>query len=95
MTFLGAQCGIDNYVGIDSSLPDNFGRSAMYGLSVLTTFITVSAVGGPTFLLAGLVFGYVFYSSKWSSLLPIALCSRLRTCQLAKYVASYIACTLS
>ena len=62
---LGAQCRIDHHQGIDSSLPDNFGRSAMYGLSVLTTFITVSAVGGPTFFLAGLVFGYVFYSSKW------------------------------
>ncbi|TBU28095.1 multidrug resistance-associated ABC transporter [Dichomitus squalens] len=51
-----------DFEGIDSSLPDNFGRSVMYGLSVLTTFITVSVVGGPTFLLAGFVFGFIFYS---------------------------------
>jgi len=29
--------------GIDSGLPDNFGRSLMYGLGVLTTLVVVSS----------------------------------------------------
>ena len=48
--------------GIDSSLSDNFGRSIANGLSVLTTAITITIVGGLPFLLALIVLGYVYYS---------------------------------
>jgi ABC-type multidrug transport system fused ATPase/permease subunit len=49
-------------VGIDSSLSDNFGRSIMYGLSALTTFIIVSIVGGPLFLIAIIILGVFYYN---------------------------------
>ncbi|KAI0717016.1 multidrug resistance-associated ABC transporter [Earliella scabrosa] len=51
-----------DFEGIDSSLPDNFGRSVINGLSVMTTFITVSVVGGPPFMVAALIFGSLYYS---------------------------------
>ncbi|KAH8996013.1 ATP-binding cassette transporter [Lactarius akahatsu] len=40
-----------DFEGIDSSLSDNFGRSTVNGLSVTTTFTTLSIVGGPQFFL--------------------------------------------
>lgn len=52
--------------GIDSSLPDNFGRSVFYAASVLTTFVTVSVVGGPLFILAAVIFAFLYYSSECS-----------------------------
>ncbi|KAI0754233.1 multidrug resistance-associated ABC transporter [Daedaleopsis nitida] len=51
-----------DFEGIDSSLPDNFGRSFINGLSVVTTFITVSVVGGPPFVVAAFIFGLLYYS---------------------------------
>ncbi|KAI8972894.1 ATP-binding cassette transporter [Trametes punicea] len=51
-----------DFEGIDSSLPDNFGRSVFYAVSVLTTFITVSIVGGPLFIVAAIIFGFLYYS---------------------------------
>ncbi|KZP24934.1 hypothetical protein FIBSPDRAFT_888399 [Athelia psychrophila] len=36
-----------DFEGIDSNMSDNFGRSIMYGLSAVTTFITISVIGGP------------------------------------------------
>lgn len=48
--------------GIDSSLADNFGRTVMYALSVVTTFITVTWVGGPAFLVAAIVLGIFYYN---------------------------------
>lgn len=53
-------------LGIDSSLPDNFGRSVFYAASVLTTFVTVSVVGGPLFILAAVIFAFLYYSSECS-----------------------------
>jgi ABC-type multidrug transport system fused ATPase/permease subunit len=50
--------------GIDSSLSDNFGRSVIYALSVLTTLITVSVVGGLPFIFATAVLGIVYYNGK-------------------------------
>ena len=50
--------------GIDSSLSDNFGRSAVNGLSVITTFITLSIVGGPQFFLVILVIGSLYWNGK-------------------------------
>ncbi|KAH9050918.1 ATP-binding cassette transporter [Lactarius deliciosus] len=46
-----------DFEGIDSSLSDNFGRSTVNGLSVMTTFITLSIVGGPRFFLVILIYG--------------------------------------
>ncbi|EIW54849.1 ATP-binding cassette transporter [Trametes versicolor FP-101664 SS1] len=51
-----------DFEGIDSSLPDNFGRSVFYAASVLTTFVTVSVVGGPLFILAAVIFAFLYYS---------------------------------
>ncbi|KAI0367391.1 multidrug resistance-associated ABC transporter [Pilatotrama ljubarskyi] len=51
-----------DFEGIDSSLPDNFGRSVFYAVSVLTTFITISVVGGPLFIVAAIIFGLLYYS---------------------------------
>ena len=51
-------------LGIDSSLADHFGRSVMYGLSGLTTIITVSYVGGFPFIFATFVLGIVYWNGK-------------------------------
>ncbi|TFK92526.1 multidrug resistance-associated ABC transporter [Polyporus arcularius HHB13444] len=51
-----------DFEGIDSNLPDNFGRSIINALSVATTFVTVSVVGGPPFMIAALIFGSLYYS---------------------------------
>ncbi|RPD54947.1 multidrug resistance-associated ABC transporter [Lentinus tigrinus ALCF2SS1-7] len=51
-----------DFEGIDSSLPDNFGRSVINALSVATTFVTVSVVGGPPFIIAAVIFGSLYYS---------------------------------
>ena len=50
--------------GIDSNLSDNFGRSAVNGLSVLTTFFTLSIVGGPQFFLVILVIGALYWNGE-------------------------------
>ena len=52
------------HTGIDSSLSDNFGRSVFYFTSVCTTFVTITVVGGPTFLLAALVIGVLYYNGR-------------------------------
>ncbi|KAF8888603.1 P-loop containing nucleoside triphosphate hydrolase protein [Infundibulicybe gibba] len=52
---------------IDSSLPDNFGRSIMYGLSALTTITTISVMGGAPFVIAVLVLGAFYYNDLPSS----------------------------
>ncbi|KAI0641508.1 multidrug resistance-associated ABC transporter [Trametes meyenii] len=51
-----------DFEGIDSSLPDNFGRSVFYAVNVVTTFVTISVVGGPPFVLAAIIFGFLYYS---------------------------------
>jgi hypothetical protein len=51
-------------VGIDSSLSDNFGRSIIYGLSVITTLITISFVGGLPFIFAAGVLGIIYYKGR-------------------------------
>ncbi len=78
-----------DFEGIDSNLPDNFGRSIINALSVATTFVTVSVVGGPPFMIAALIFGSLYYSSK--SFPTLKSFSRSRQdvhAQLARYVAS-------
>ncbi|EDR07940.1 multidrug resistance-associated ABC transporter [Laccaria bicolor S238N-H82] len=52
-----------DFEGIDSNLSDNFGRTGMYGLSAITTLITVSVVGGLPFVAATLCFGLLYYSA--------------------------------
>ncbi|KAI0806225.1 multidrug resistance-associated ABC transporter [Irpex lacteus] len=51
-----------DFEGVDSSLPDNFGRSVMYGLSAATTMISITYVGGFPFLLALIIIGSLYYS---------------------------------
>lgn len=46
--------------GIDSSLPDNFGRSLMYGLGVLTT-LSVVASSAPIFLIGFALISVLYY----------------------------------
>ena len=50
--------------GIDSSLSDNFGRSVFYFTSAITTFITITAVGGPVFFVAAIILAILYYNSK-------------------------------
>ncbi|ESK87928.1 atp-binding cassette transporter [Moniliophthora roreri MCA 2997] len=51
-----------DFEGIDSSLSDNFGRTVMYGLSSVTTLVTVSFVGGFPFIIAAGLLGIVYYN---------------------------------
>ncbi|KAH9947499.1 multidrug resistance-associated ABC transporter [Amylocystis lapponica] len=51
-----------DFEGIDSSLPDHFGRSVAYALSAGTTFVTITAVGGVPFLVAAVVLGLLYYN---------------------------------
>ncbi|KZT58208.1 multidrug resistance-associated ABC transporter [Calocera cornea HHB12733] len=50
-----------DFEGLDSSLADNFGRTLFYALNVVTTFITVSYVGGPGFMVAACCLGFLYY----------------------------------
>ena len=50
--------------GIDSSLSDNFGRSTVGALSVTTTFVTISIVGGPQFLLFIIIIGSLYWNGE-------------------------------
>ncbi|KAJ7598811.1 multidrug resistance-associated ABC transporter [Mycena floridula] len=52
-----------DFEGIDSSLAENFGRSATNGLSALTTLITVSIVGGWRFLIAAMFLVMLYYNA--------------------------------
>lgn len=45
-------------------MSDNFGRSLVYGLAALTIFITISVVGGPTFVIAALILGYLYWNGE-------------------------------
>jgi ABC-type multidrug transport system fused ATPase/permease subunit len=49
-----------DFEGIDSRLPNHFGRSLRYGMSALATFATISIVGGWPFVAVTLLAG-VFY----------------------------------
>ncbi|KAH9932956.1 multidrug resistance-associated ABC transporter [Fomitopsis serialis] len=51
-----------DFEGVDSSLPDNFGRSVAYTLSATTAFLTITYIGGFPFLLAAFIFGSLYYS---------------------------------
>ncbi|KDQ53279.1 hypothetical protein JAAARDRAFT_72568 [Jaapia argillacea MUCL 33604] len=51
-----------DFEGIDSNLSDNFGRSMMYGLNVVTTLVTVSVVGGLPFLFSAIALGVMYYN---------------------------------
>jgi len=51
--------------GIDSSLSDNFGRSIVGAFSVITTFLTISVVGGPQFLLFIIFIGSLYWNGEW------------------------------
>lgn len=47
--------------GLDSSMADNFLRSLSYGLSVVTTFVSITYVGGLPFVGAGLLMLVLYY----------------------------------
>ncbi|KAF9269658.1 multidrug resistance-associated ABC transporter [Marasmius fiardii PR-910] len=51
-----------DFEGIDSSLSDNFGRTVTYGLSSVTTLVTVAAVGGFPFVIAVIILGLLYYN---------------------------------
>ncbi|CAL1699089.1 unnamed protein product [Somion occarium] len=51
-----------DFEGIDSNLPDNFGRSVIFGLSAMTSVITVSVIGGLPFILAAILLGTLYYN---------------------------------
>jgi len=51
-----------DFEGVDSTLPDNFGRSVIYVLSVTVTFTTITIIGGPLFLMAVIIIGVLYYN---------------------------------
>ncbi|CAE7211925.1 unnamed protein product [Rhizoctonia solani] len=51
-----------DFEGIDSSVADNLGRTIMYALSVLVTFVTVTYVGGIRFLVLACIMGVLYYN---------------------------------
>jgi ABC-type multidrug transport system fused ATPase/permease subunit len=60
-----------DFEGIDSSLSDNFGRSFMNALSVVTTLVTISVVGGLPFLVAAIAIGALYYNSDYPLSTPL------------------------
>ncbi|KAI9510285.1 ATP-binding cassette transporter [Russula earlei] len=59
--------GKDFEVGIDSNLSDNFGRTIVGALSVITTFLSISVVGGPQFLLFIVIIGSLYWNGEKSA----------------------------
>ena len=51
-----------DFEGIDSNLSDNFGRSVMYFISVITTIVSITYVGGIGFFVGILVLGVIYYN---------------------------------
>ena len=68
--YIGVYISIVLFEGIDSSLSDNFGRTVVYGLSSITTLITVATVGGLPFVAAAALIGLVYYNGKTQVFLP-------------------------
>lgn len=52
-----------DFEGIDSNLSDNFGRSVMYGMSSITTLVTICVVGGWQFIIPAIALGGLYYNS--------------------------------
>jgi hypothetical protein len=51
-------------LGIDSNLADNLGRTTIYMLNVITTFVTITYIGGWQFLVAAILVGLMYFDSK-------------------------------
>ncbi|KAJ3535457.1 hypothetical protein NM688_g6972 [Phlebia brevispora] len=51
-----------DFEGVDSTLPDNFGRSVMLALSALATFISITVVGGLPFFFVAVAVGALYYN---------------------------------
>jgi ABC-type multidrug transport system fused ATPase/permease subunit len=51
-----------DFEGLDSNLADNFGRTVIYALSVTTTFVSITYVGGPWFVLAAAILFLCYYN---------------------------------
>ena len=60
--FVAFTNSLNSALGIDSTLPDNFGKSITFGLSAITSLVTVSVVGGLPFILAIAVLGVLYYN---------------------------------
>ncbi|KIY69721.1 multidrug resistance-associated ABC transporter [Cylindrobasidium torrendii FP15055 ss-10] len=52
-----------DFEGIDSNLSDNFGRSVMYGMSSVTTLVTICVVGGWQFIIPAIALGGLYYNT--------------------------------
>jgi hypothetical protein len=50
--------------GVDSSLSDNFGRTIVGGLSVITTFLSIGIAGGPRFFLFIILIASPYWNSE-------------------------------
>ncbi|KAF8609600.1 multidrug resistance-associated ABC transporter [Ceratobasidium sp. AG-I] len=51
-----------DFEGLDSSIADNLGRTIMYALSVVVTFITVTYVGGLRFFALASIMAFLYYN---------------------------------
>ncbi|KAJ7147002.1 ATP-binding cassette transporter [Mycena epipterygia] len=52
-----------DFEGLDSNLSDNFGRSTIHVMSVITTVSAISFVGGPPFIVAAFFIGIIYYQT--------------------------------
>ncbi|KAJ7108814.1 multidrug resistance-associated ABC transporter [Mycena epipterygia] len=52
-----------DFEGLDSNLSDNFGRSTIHVMSVITTVFAITFVGGPPFIVAAFFIGIIYYQS--------------------------------
>ncbi|KAG9101683.1 hypothetical protein FS749_004492 [Ceratobasidium sp. UAMH 11750] len=51
-----------DFEGLDSSIADNLGRTIMYALSVVVTFVTVTYVGGLRFFILASIMAILYYN---------------------------------
>ncbi|KAJ7896009.1 multidrug resistance-associated ABC transporter [Mycena olivaceomarginata] len=56
-----------DFEGIDSNLAENLGNCVVYGLGAVTSIITISFIGGISFVVAVLVMGILFYFATLST----------------------------
>ncbi|KAH9976210.1 ATP-binding cassette transporter [Lactifluus volemus] len=63
----------NDFEGVDSSLSGTFGITVMCGLSVFTTLLTISVVGGPQFFLFIAIICLLYWNSKKFPIIIIAI----------------------
>ncbi|KAF7343129.1 ATP-dependent bile acid permease [Mycena venus] len=66
-----------DFEGIDSSLPDNFGRTTIYLISTTTTITTISFIGGYPFVIGAFVILLFYYQVAKACAMEILMMSAI------------------